>query len=181
MALTDRQEKFVNHYFVHMNAYQAALAAGYSERTAHGHSHELLKKVEIKARLDELRAERTARANIEADELLDYVAELYRGNPRDFYKWDGDTLVLKPSDELTDAQMRTIQAVEYTTTHTPTRNGEVVRNQIKLKHYSRKDALDMAMRHKALYNDKLNMQQDTDVRVSFRGLPSKPSKDADRG
>lgn len=183
MALTDKQQAFVRHYFVHMNATEAYRAAGYkttTDQSTHSAASRLLGNVEVQAALEQLRIERTAAANITADEVLGYVAELYRENPADFYKWQDGQLILKDSSELTDAQMRTIQAIEQTTTETPTRDGTITRHTIKLRHYSRKDALDMAMRYKALYNDKLNVGSDADLKVTFKGLPKKPGA-ADAG
>ena len=52
--MTPKQKKFVFEYVKDGNAYQAAIRSGYSERTAHGHAHEMLKNVEIREQIDEL-------------------------------------------------------------------------------------------------------------------------------
>lgn len=57
-TLTDKQQRFVEEYCTDFNATQAAIRAGYSQKTAHSIGHENLSKPEIKAalasRLDEL-------------------------------------------------------------------------------------------------------------------------------
>ena len=50
-----KHEKFCNEYIKDMNATQAAIRAGYSEKTAGAQASKLLKIVNIKARVSELR------------------------------------------------------------------------------------------------------------------------------
>ena len=47
MALTAKQEAFVNEYLISRNATRAAIAAGYSEKTAYAIGWENLRKPEI--------------------------------------------------------------------------------------------------------------------------------------
>jgi len=47
MALTAKQKVFVAEYLVDLNATQAAVRAGYSEKTAYSVGHENLKKPEV--------------------------------------------------------------------------------------------------------------------------------------
>lgn len=50
-----RQELFCEEYLKDMNATQAAIRAGYSEKTAYSQGQRLLKNVEIKNKLQEIR------------------------------------------------------------------------------------------------------------------------------
>lgn len=50
-----KHEKFCNEYITDMNATQAAIRAGYSEKTAGAQASKLLKIVNIKTRVSELR------------------------------------------------------------------------------------------------------------------------------
>lgn len=58
--LTDKQKRFCEEYVVDWNATQAAIRAGYSEKTAHSIGNENLRKPEIKIYIDLCRIE-TAR------------------------------------------------------------------------------------------------------------------------
>ena len=49
MALTAKQERFVAEYLIDLNATQAAIRAGYSEKTADQYGHQLLKKTSVAA------------------------------------------------------------------------------------------------------------------------------------
>jgi len=68
--LTAKQELFVQEYLVDLNATQAAIRAGYSEKTADVQGPRLLGNVRVKERLDAAVAERTERVQITQDEVL---------------------------------------------------------------------------------------------------------------
>lgn len=53
--MNNRQQLFCEEYLKDMNATQAAIRAGYSEKTAYSQGQRLLKNVEIKNRLKEIR------------------------------------------------------------------------------------------------------------------------------
>jgi phage terminase small subunit len=67
LALTARQELFVQEYLVDLNATQAAIRAGYSERTAYSQGQRLLKHVEVQAAVQAAMAARAERTEISAD------------------------------------------------------------------------------------------------------------------
>ena len=51
--LTEKQKRFVDYYCQSGNAEQSAISAGYSPKTARGHSHKLLQNVAIKSAISE--------------------------------------------------------------------------------------------------------------------------------
>lgn len=74
-----RQKRFCEEYLIDCNAAQAAIRAGYSEKTAYSIGDENLKKPELKAYIDEqlelLHNEKTA----DAQEVLEYLTAVLRG------------------------------------------------------------------------------------------------------
>jgi phage terminase small subunit len=82
MALNTRQLLFVEHYLKLNNATQAAIAAGYSQRTAGQIGHELLKKPEIASRVSAHTASALEAAKMEADEVLTRLTDIGRGDMR---------------------------------------------------------------------------------------------------
>lgn len=75
MALTPKQQRFVEEYMIDLNATQAAIRAGYSEKTAYAVGHENLKKTEIAKALSAARGERSQRTEITADYVLSTILE----------------------------------------------------------------------------------------------------------
>lgn len=68
--LTARQEKFCYEYVIDLNATQAALRAGYSEKTAYSSGSRLLKDVEIQKFIQTLQADLEKTAGITALKVL---------------------------------------------------------------------------------------------------------------
>lgn len=70
MALTGKQQRFVEEYLIDQNATQAAIRAGYSKKTAHVTGHENLKKPEIAQALAKERDARTERTRADQDWVI---------------------------------------------------------------------------------------------------------------
>lgn len=75
--LTDKQEMFCREYLIDLNATQAAIRAGYSERTANRVASENLSKLDIQSRIAELKQERQDRVSIDADYVLKQAVKLH--------------------------------------------------------------------------------------------------------
>lgn len=69
--MTPKQERFVREYLVDLNATQAAIRAGYSEKTAHAIGHENLSKPEIAAAIAKGREKAAEQAGISQQWVLD--------------------------------------------------------------------------------------------------------------
>ena len=54
MQLNEKQEKFCQAYILHRNATRAAVAAGYSEASAHNQGYRLLQDEKVQERIEEL-------------------------------------------------------------------------------------------------------------------------------
>jgi phage terminase small subunit len=70
VALTPKQELFVREYLVDMNATQAAIRAGYSEKTAYAIGEENLRKPEIASELAKHQQKHAAKLNITVESIL---------------------------------------------------------------------------------------------------------------
>ena len=68
--LTEKQKRFCEEYLTDLNATQAAIRAGYSQKTADRIGSENLKKLEIKNYLQNLMQERSERTGITSDNVL---------------------------------------------------------------------------------------------------------------
>lgn len=74
--LTDKQTAFVREYLVDLNATQAAIRAGYSERTANAQAGRLLANVGIREAVENAQAKRARRVEIKAEDVLRGVIEV---------------------------------------------------------------------------------------------------------
>ena len=79
MALTKKQKVFADEYLVDTNATQAAIRAGYSEKTAYSQGQRLLKNVEVQNYIEE-QLEKVHNENIaDASEVMMYLTSVLRG------------------------------------------------------------------------------------------------------
>lgn len=81
--LTPKQAMFVKEYLVDLNATQAAIRAGYKEKTAAVIGAENLTKPNIQAALDKAMAERSQRTDIKADDVLRYWHDIATADPNE--------------------------------------------------------------------------------------------------
>lgn len=79
--MTPKQEMFVREYLVDLNATQAAIRAGYSERTAQEIGAENLSKPMIKAAIDEAIKARGERTGVTADRVIMEIERLAMFDP----------------------------------------------------------------------------------------------------
>lgn len=76
--LTDRQARFCEEYLIDLNATQAAIRAGYSEKTANEQGARLLANVSVQEKIAELKAERSKRTEITQDSVIQELAAVAR-------------------------------------------------------------------------------------------------------
>ena len=92
MALTDKQEMFCREYLIDLNATQAAIRAGYSEKTARASGCENLTKPDIQNRIAELKAERNEQVNVDASYVLKRLIEIDQMDAADILDDEGNML-----------------------------------------------------------------------------------------
>jgi phage terminase small subunit len=74
--LTAKQEMFVKEYLIDLNGTQAAIRAGYSEKTANEQASRLLAKVKVRSRVEELQSKRSEKLNLDAEWVLTRLKEI---------------------------------------------------------------------------------------------------------
>lgn len=111
MKLTEKQKAFCDEYIIDFNGTRAAIAAGYSEKTANRIASENLTKLDVQEYLAELKAERAERVQIDQDYVLRVIKNTVercsqaepvkdaKGNETGEYKFDS-TAVLKGAELL---------------------------------------------------------------------------------
>lgn len=76
MTLTPKQSRFVEEYLVDLNATQAAVRAGYSERTANEQGARLLANVSVAQAIAAAQDERSSRTQMDADQVLRELGQI---------------------------------------------------------------------------------------------------------
>ena len=78
--MTAKQRRFCDEYIISLNATQAAIKAGYSEKYAHTNAAKLLQNTTIKEFIAERMAKKEDELIADQDEVLKYLTSVLRGN-----------------------------------------------------------------------------------------------------
>jgi phage terminase small subunit len=170
MALTDKQIRFCEEYLIDLNATQAAIRAGYSQRTAGSIGDENLKKPEIKARISAMQAELAERNKVKADDVIQELKALGFWNIKDFVDTGNE---IKDLSLLERSILKPVVGIKTKTTFTEQGDREVT---VELKLADKRAALVDLGKHLGLFVDKSEVKQEVDiksveVKVITSGLP----------
>ncbi|MDU7837670.1 MAG: terminase small subunit [Pantoea sp.] len=111
MALTDKQEMFCREYLIDLNATQAAIRAGYSEKTSNEQGARLLANVSVQSRISELKAQRNDRIDVDADYVLKRLFEIDQMDVLDILLANGE---LKPIKDWPKVWRTTLSGMDVT-------------------------------------------------------------------
>lgn len=150
--LNNKQKRFCQEYIIDLNATQAAIRAGYKEKTAYSQGQRLLKHVEIQKNIQKAQEKRSIRTEITQDMVLKELAKIGFTDMRNYSTWGSNGVILKQSDELTPEQTAAISEVSETIS----KNG----GSIKFKLHDKVSALEKIGRHLGMFNDKLQLDGD---------------------
>jgi phage terminase small subunit len=146
--LTARQRRFVEEYLIDLNATQAAIRAGYSEKNAFKIGARLVQKcTAVKDAIDAALAERSSRTAVTADRVVKELARVAFADPRAVFSWGPDGVLLRDSDELTDDEAAIVAEVSETRSETG--------GSIKGKLCDKIKALELLGRHLGMFTDKM--------------------------
>jgi phage terminase small subunit len=111
MALTDKQEMFCREYLVDLNATQAAIRAGYSEKTANEQGARLLANVSVAKRIAELKTVRNEEIGVDAAYVLKRLVEIDQMDVLDILLANGE---LKPIKDWPKTWRTTLSGMDVT-------------------------------------------------------------------
>ena len=145
--LTKKQATFVAEYLVDLNATQAAIRAGYSEKNAAKIAYQLLDKTRVREAIQKAQNERAKRTQITADRVVDELAKIAFSDPRDLMEWGPNGVVLKDSSSLTEEQAASVAEISMGKDGT-----------IRLKKHDKVKALELLGKHTGAWTEKLQAE-----------------------
>lgn len=181
--LKPRKELFVKEYLAdrERNATRAAIAAGYSKKTAYSIGSRLLKTVDVSKRIEELTAKRAEKLEITADRVLREIALLGFSNMQDYIRTNSEGDVYVNLGELDRDKAAAIQEVTvdvYTEGH-----GEQAREvkKTKFKLADKRGSLELLGKYFKLFTEELNVNLSADPDSELAELIGAGSAAAHRG
>lgn len=140
MALNKRQKLFVAEYIVDLNATQAAIRAGYSEKTAGAIASENLKKPDIQAEIQKQMRKRAERVEITQDTVLRELANIAFANATDFVRIKDGQVVFSDTSKVAREKQSAISGIKRT------------QRSMEIKTYDKVKALELLGRHLGMFD-----------------------------
>lgn len=167
MNLTDKQKRFADEYLIDLNATQAAIRAGYSEKTAKEIGYENLTKPHIHEYIQQRQKELSAKLEITQEQVLAEYAKIGFSDIRKAFQEADDTM--KPVSEFDENIAKAISSVEIIEHRNPL-TGELEGYTKKLKFWDKKAGLDGICRMLGFYAPEkkdvsISMEQITGMEV----------------
>ncbi|MBR0568375.1 terminase small subunit [Azoarcus sp. L1K30] len=152
---TKKLSRFVDEYLKDLNGTQAAIRAGYSEKSAMVQASKMLKNPKVAAAIAERMKDRERRTEITQDRVLRELARVAFFDPRKLYRDDGSPKDITELDDDTAAAVAGLEVLEQYEGLGDDR--KFVGYLKKYKIADKGQALTNAMRHLGLFNDKLDL------------------------
>ncbi len=146
--LTAKQMAFCEVYVEMNNNGLAAYKHVYAvkkDTTAKVNASKLLTKANVRAYIQELQDKATSDRIMSREEVLYRYTILARSNVKDVLKFNGSTVTLKDSEELTEEEAYTIQSVSSSKGKT---------DKLEIKQVDKIKAVEGLAKHYGLFNDK---------------------------
>lgn len=165
VKLTEKQKRFVEEYLVDLNATQAAIRAGYSEKTASVIGCENLTKPYIVECIAQAKAERSMRTQVTADMVVAELAKIGFSDLRNVMTDSGQLIDPCDWDDNTAGAIASVEVV------TNSRGGKRDENEPieythKIKTWDKNSALEKLGKHLGLYVDRVETKHDVSDRLS---------------
>ena len=154
-ALTNKQQRFVEEYLIDLNATQAAIRAGYSEKTAEQQGFQLLKKTSVSKAVTEAQKRRSDRTEVTADMVVKELARIGFSDLRNMLTPNGSLLDPQDWDDDTAAAISSIEVVTNTGEGGKDEDGrKIVEHTHKIKVWDKNSALEKLAKHLGMFVEK---------------------------
>lgn len=151
-GLNEQQKKFVDEFLVDFNGTQAAIRAGYSQKSAYAQAHALLKKHEIQNLLKSKKRKTAEKLELSQKRVLLELTRLAFSDLRNYFNADGTP---KPITELSDDAAAALASSEI-----EIRAGKIVKSKkqpsvtiSRLKLWDKSKAIEMLAKHFHIFDE----------------------------
>lgn len=167
--LTEKQQRFCDEYLIDLNATQAAIRAGYKEKTAYSMGQRLLKNVEVQNQLQKRKLDRVERTEITQDMVLFELANIAFSNVADYAGIVEKDVMIEHEGTETPLLDNDGNPVKYRTVE-PVLTADLTENQkralavikkgrdgFEIKTYDKIRALELLGKHLGMFTDKVEV------------------------
>lgn len=173
--LNDRQMRFVDEYIIDLNATQAAIRAGYSEKTAEQTASRLLRNVKVQEYIEKRKKDRIERTEITQDAVLKELVAIAFSDITDYAK------IIEKEIEIEPGKFEKIKVIDLTLTKDLTKTQKkalaVIKNGkfgMEVKTYDKVQALIKLGEHLGMFTKRVEVSGT--VNNPYEGLTTEELK-----
>ena len=159
--MNDKHKAFASEYVIDYNATQAAIRAGYSEKTAYSQGNRLLKNVDVQALIKELEAKASKRTEVSKDMVIKELARIAFVDPRNLFDEEGRPKDIRFLDSDTAAALSSVDIYEEFDYNGDEK--ELMGYTKKYKWADKLRALEMLGKHLGMFTDKVHVEGTVDT------------------
>lgn len=158
--LTAKQRKFCEEYLIDLNATQAAIRAGYSEKTAAIIGFENIRKPNIAKYIATIQLELRKKTGISAEWVVNELYLLAKSNIKAFVNGENSILELKNLDDEVTAAVSSVETtIETRMDHSSGKTQAINTNRTKIRLHDKRAALVDLGKHLGIFERDNNQKQ----------------------
>ncbi len=182
MALTDKQKRFCDEYLIDLNATQAAIRAGYSEKTAEQTASRLLRNVKVQEYIAKRQKELSRSTEITQERVIKELALIAFSNNADYAHVVEKKMQVEAGGTLVDVLDEDGKPVMYRTVE-PVLTEELTEEQkralavikkgrdgLEVKSCDKVKALELLGKHLGIFTDKIEANVNDTTRSELQEL-----------
>lgn len=182
MALTDKQKRFCDEYLIDLNATQAAIRAGYSEKTAYRTGADNLRKPQIEEYIAKRQKELSRSTEITQERVIKELALIAFSNNADYAHVVEKKMQVEAGGALVDVLDKDGKPVMYRTVE-PVLTEELTEEQkralavikkgrdgLEVKSCDKVKALELLGKHLGIFTDKIEANVNDTTRSELSEL-----------
>ena len=151
-----KHEILVQEYLIDLNQTQAAIRAGYSPKTATVQAHEIFTKPYVRARVEELLAERAKRTGVNQDRIIRELARVAFVNAAEVVSMK-DAMLLEDASEDDTAAIASVKVKVM--------SGDVEGVEREVRFSDKLKALELLGKHLGMFTDKFQISGGLPIQV----------------
>lgn len=158
MSLSEKQKAFVREYLTDFNASRAAIAAGYSPKSAREQASKLLTKDNVRDAISQITGERSEKNEGLADRIINELKAIAFSDISDYFHIQEDgTLQAKMFEEIPKGATKAVKKIKQKVVREPSPFPDTeptVTIYTELELYDKLKANELLGRHIGMFNDK---------------------------
>lgn len=164
-GVRQRYEKFAREYVIDQNGTRAAIAAGYSARSATSQASDLLRIPKVQALIDSHLSRQAEKAEVTAEKIVSGLSRAAFFDPRRFFDEDGELKTVSALDDEAAGALAGME-IEKLYEHFSAGKAGQIGTVTKVKFADRLRALELLGKHFKLFTEKSEMHVSSSISLS---------------